>query len=474
MQNLEQHYLHYRERLSAVGQEHVLRFWSTLTPEQKRQLLNQLAKLQIEQLAEQAELIKGRRQSAAVCLEGLQPYPAIPVPQSEAKRQQHRESAHVGVELLRQGKVAVLVVAGGLGTRLGSDEPKGTLAIGPVSGRSLFQFHSEKVVRLGSRYGRPLHFLLMTSESNHSRTELFFQQHRFFGLERSRVTFFSQSSQPAFDNQGRILLNAPHSLALSPDGHGGLLRALQRDQIIERLMQDGVEYLYYFQVDNVLSRIADPVFLGFHVLHGSEMSSKSVAKRNADEKVGVFCLCDGQAVVKEYSEFPTELRQQQESDGRLRFREGSIAIHIFSLAFLQRLQQSGITLPYHVAHKKVPCIDDQGQLQEPGAENGYKLEQFIFDALPHARASMVMQTSREDEFSPVKNNEGVDSPATARQAMCDLFGRWVEQAGGSVLRDSQQHVAVNLEVRPLFSLDADEFAARVPHGIRISSDHLFE
>ena len=167
MQNLEQHYLHYRERLSAVGQEHVLRFWSTLTPEQKRQLLNQLAKLQIEQLAEQAELIKGRRQSAAVCLEGLQPYPAIPVPQSEAERQQHREAAHVGVELLRQGKVAVLVVAGGLGTRLGSDEPKGTLAIGPVSGRSLFQFHSEKVVRLGSRYGRPLHFLLMTSESNH-------------------------------------------------------------------------------------------------------------------------------------------------------------------------------------------------------------------------------------------------------------------------------------------------------------------
>jgi UDP-N-acetylglucosamine/UDP-N-acetylgalactosamine diphosphorylase len=474
MQNLEQQYQHYRELLAAVRQEHVLRFWSTLDVEQKQHLLSQLSRLHLDQLAGQAQLIKDQQKPHPININSLRPYPAIPLPQDEAEQQKHREAGQVGRELLRHGKVAVLVVAGGLGTRLGSEEPKGTLAIGPVSNRSLFQFHTEKVVSLGKRYGRPLHFMLMTSESNHSRTELYFQQHHYFGQDPAHISFFSQSSQPAFDEEGRILLGAPHMLALSPDGHGGLLRALQREQLIEQLLAEGVEYLYYFQVDNVLSNIADPVFLGFHVLYGSEMSSKSVAKRNADEKVGVFCLCDDKAVVKEYSEFPAELRSQLDSDGRLRFREGSIAIHVFSLAFLQRLQHTGVVLPYHVAHKKVTCIDADGRFVEPEKENGFKLEQFIFDALPYARQSMVMQTSREEEFSPVKNYDGVDSPATARQAMCDLFGRWVEMAGGMVPRDDKMHVTVNLEVRPLFSLDADEFNSKVPRGSHVSSDHLFE
>jgi UDP-N-acetylglucosamine/UDP-N-acetylgalactosamine diphosphorylase len=474
MQNLEQQYQHYYNVLSAVRQEHVLQFWSTLDLEQKQQLLKQLSLLDIERLARQVQLIKEQQTPGSSDTACLQPYPAIPLPQSEAEHRQHRDAANAGVELLQQGKVAVMVVAGGQGTRLGSDEPKGTLAIGPVSNRSLFQFHTEKVISLGKRYGRPLPFMLMTSESNRNRTESYFRQHQWFGQDPSHITFFSQSSQPAFDEQGRILLSAPHQLALSPDGHGGMLRALQRNQLIERLQSLGVEYLYYFQVDNVLSKIADPVFLGFHMLHGSEMSSKSVAKRNADEKVGVFCLCDNKAVVKEYSEFPSELRSQQDRDGRLRFREGSIAIHIFSLSFLQRLQYSGVVLPYHVAYKKVPCIGDDGALVDPEKENGYKLEQFIFDALPYAQQSMVMQTSREEEFSPVKNSKGVDSPATARQALCDLYGRWVELAGGTVPRDDKKHVSVKLEVRPLFSLDAEEFVAKVPHGLQISSDHLFE
>jgi UDP-N-acetylglucosamine/UDP-N-acetylgalactosamine diphosphorylase len=474
MQNMEHQYQHYLDVLSAVRQEHVLQFWSTLDVEYKQQLLKQLSRLQIEQLARQIQLIKEQLKPSSADTTCLQPYPAIPLPQSVAEHQQHREAAITGMELLRQGKVAVLVVAGGQGTRLGSDEPKGTLAIGPVSNRSLFQFHTEKVVSLGRRYGRPLHFMVMTSESNHSRSETYFRHHQWFGQDPSYIAFFSQSSQPAFDDNGRILLSAPHKLALSPDGHGGLLRALQRDRIVERLQSQGVEYLYYFQVDNVLSKIADPVFLGFHVLHGAEMSSKSVAKRNADEKVGVFCLCDNKAVVKEYSEFPAELRAQQDPDGLLRFREGSIAIHIFSLSFLQRLQNTGVELPYHVAHKKVNHVGDNGRLVVPEKENGYKLEQFIFDALPYTRQSMVMQTSREEEFSPVKNNKGVDSPATARQAMCDLFGRWVEQAGGTVPRDDKKHVSIKLEVRPLFSLDCEEFVAKTPRGLHLSSDRLFE
>jgi UDP-N-acetylglucosamine/UDP-N-acetylgalactosamine diphosphorylase len=472
---LEQRYQQTLHELTAIGQQHVLNFWPRLTQKQKADLLDQCSSLDTGLLAGQVNLIKQHQAAKVEKRLDLLPFPTIALASTDLEQKRDQEAAGIGMEMLRQGKVAVLLVAGGQGSRMGKDEPKGMTAIGPVSGRSLFQFHTEKILALEKKYGRPVWFLIMTSESNHAAILSFFHDHQYFGKNPEQMVFFTQAMQPAFDEQGKLLMSSEYSLALSPDGHGGLLKALQRNRLLDKLQQTGVELLYYFQVDNVLCRIADPIFLGHHVLQQAEIASKSVAKRTPDEKVGVFCrLADHHPVVVEYFEFADELRTACDDQGRLIFNQGSIAIHVFSLAFLKRLLDQNVTLPYHVAHKKVPFIDRTGRPIIPCCENGYKLEQFIFDALSFARHTIVVEARREDEFSPVKNCKGEDSPDTARRALVEMFSRWFENIGISIPRDQNGHSRHRLEISPLYALNEVELRKQIPSDLLITDDLLFE
>jgi len=379
------------------------------------------------------------------------------------------EARRRGEEALRRGQVAVLLVAGGQGSRLGFEHPKGMFPIGPVTDKSLFQIHAEKVLALRRRYGRPVPFLVMTSPATEAETELFFRQNRYFGLPASEVFFFCQGTMPALDlATGRLLLEAPGRLFTSPNGHGGTLTALADSGLLEQLRQLGISQVFYFQVDNPLVKVADPVFLGHHLAADAEVSLKIVPKEGPTDKLGNVVQVEGRCTIIEYSDFPEELGRQTDTTGRLRLWAGSPAIHIFDLAFLRRVTQDRAGLPYHIARKKVPYLDEGGHLVKPSQENALKFEMFIFDVLPLAQRWRVVETSRREEFMPLKNATGPDSPATVRQAISDLAADWLQKAGVAVPRRPDGSAAVPLEISPLYALDADELAAKVDRGLRIT------
>jgi UDP-N-acetylglucosamine/UDP-N-acetylgalactosamine diphosphorylase len=270
---------------------------------------------------------------------------------------------------------------------------------------------------------------------------------------------------PALDlATGRLLMEGPGRLFLGPDGHGGTLTALASSGLLERLHQRGVRQVFYFQVDNPLVKIADPAFLGLHRQAGAEMSFKVIEKVAPDEKVGVVVTVDGTPQVIEYSDLPAALAERREPDGRLQLWAGSIAIHLFELDFIERLASGQIRLPFHRAIKKVPYVGDDGQVVRPESPNAVKFEQFIFDALPLAERWTLVETDRAQEFEPLKNATGPDSPATVRQRMSDNFADWLESAGAKVTRRSDGSVPFGIEISPRFALDAGELKGKVPAG----------
>jgi UDP-N-acetylglucosamine/UDP-N-acetylgalactosamine diphosphorylase len=276
---------------------------------------------------------------------------------------------------------------------------------------------------------------------------------------------------PAVDFAGRILLETRSSIALSPDGHGGSLRALERSGSLDLMAREGIDTLSYFQVDNPLVRCIDPAFIGWHVRRGSEMSSKMVTKAYAEEKVGHFCTQRGRTVVVEYSDLPVAMQRETDAAGGLRYLAGSIAIHVLDREFVRRVSQGGaaVALPFHRADKKIPTIDAAGMPVKPATPNGVKFEMFVFDALPFARNPVVIETLRADDFSPVKNASGLDSPATCADDQRRQFARWLRAQGEVLATDASGLPAVNLEVSPLFGYDEESFAeawrARPPGGV---------
>ncbi|MEO5960683.1 MAG: UTP--glucose-1-phosphate uridylyltransferase, partial [Opitutaceae bacterium] len=314
-----------------------------------------------------------------------------------------------------------------------------------------------------TRYGRPLHWFIMTSHANHSATEAFFAEHKFFGLDRARVHFFRQGRMPAVTFEGKIMLETKSSIALSPDGHGGSLRALARSGALDLMQREGIDTLSYFQVDNPLVRAIDPAFIGWHLSRRSELSSKMVPKANAAEKVGHFCQQDGKLVVIEYSDPIMTKARQEEVDpttGQLRFTAGSIAIHVLDRDFIRRMAAGGegVALPFHRADKKIPTVDAQGNPVKPEKPNGVKFEMFVFDAVPFAKNPIVIETLRANDFSPVKNAEGADSPQTCREDQLRQFARWLRANGASIDVDSAGRPKAAIEVSPRFGYDDDSFA----------------
>jgi len=454
------------------GQGHIFGFWKTLDDGEAARLLAQVAMIDfplLDRLIE--EHILGERSDA---LGVLRPADVVPVPCTPEELAERARVVAVGEEAVRRGAAAALVVAGGSGTRLGYDLPKGMYPATPVTGKSLFQLHAEKILAASRRYGVSIPWYIMTSPANDAETQAYFQEHAFFGLCADDVVFFQQGAMPCVDMDGKLLLAEPGRIASAADGHGGTLKALRDTGALADMHRRSIEVVSYFQVDNTLIRIVDPAFLGQHVASGSEFSSKALPKRDPEEGLGAFCYVDDALRVLEYSDLDDEHKYATHADGSLVYSPGSIGIHAFDVALVDRLTGEGMSLPFHKAEKKVPCIDADGDPLSPEAPNGVKFEMFIFDAIHEARNPLVMMVRREEEFAPIKRPEGDDSPETARQAQVDLFGGWLEAAGLAAPRDAKGHVACNIEISPLFALDGEALRERAPRDLVVEDGLALE
>jgi UDP-N-acetylglucosamine/UDP-N-acetylgalactosamine diphosphorylase len=457
-----------REKLKSIHQQNVLRFFDQLGLDSQKKLEAQLRALDLDHIAELAET-QVREKAPLPLPKSIEPVKAYPREANAEHRALYQQAEQRGQELLRQGKIGAFLVAGGQGTRLGYDGPKGEYPVTPVKRKPLFQVFAEQLRAFGRDAGKSIPWYIMTSTVNDGPTREFFNQNNYFGYDAKDIFFFEQGMMPAFSMNGEMLLGAKDSLALSPDGHGGSLSALNRSGALEDMRQRGVEHLSYFQVDNPIVHTIDPLFLGLHDLTGSEMSSKTIPKATALEKVGNFVIGDGKLQVIEYSDLPENLALQTNPDGTLRFNAGSIAIHALRRTFIERLNQSGrLELPWHRAEKKVPYIDESGNEVKPDKPNAVKLEQFVFDAIPLAKNPIVYTTDRAEDFSPVKNAEGVDSPATSKRDQIRRAARWLEAAGVEVATKNGEPDAV-IEISPLFATSAQQLATRKLPMQRISS-----
>jgi len=458
------------DRLRALadehGQGHIFRWWDELDDVWRDYLLEQVESLDFDELDALVEkFVLSPHEPDLGDLEPADPVSLPQTPEGEAAR---RRAVAVGEDAIRSGHVAALVVAGGLGTRLRYIPPKGTYPAAPISGKTLFQLHAEKIRAAARRYGARIPWYIMTSEATDGPTREYFEENSYLGLPRDDVFFFQQALSPSVDKAGKLLLAEKGALAMSPNGHGGVLQALHASGALADMQRRGIREISYFQVDNPLIKIVDPLFLGLHIERGSDFSSKALPKRDAEEGLGVFCWRDGRLHVVEYSHLPPRYKYATNERNELVFRAGSIAIHAINVEFFERIIASGVELPYHPAFKRIRCIDGRGRPVSPEGPNGYRFEKFIFDAIPYARDTLVLMVARWEEFAPIKNKEGQDSPATARQAQINLFGRWLEQAGVPVPRDERGNVAVPIEISPLYALDAEELRQRLPRDFRLS------
>ena len=449
------------DRLAAHGQAHLLEHRAGLGPAERAAFDAQLEALDLDLL----DTLVGTLVRDAATPEGLDGIgpPAMDVPEPGDRA--------LGEAALRAGEVAVVLVAGGQGTRLGFDGPKGCYPIGPVTGRSLFQIHAEKVAAVGRRYGADVPLYVMTGAHNHAETEAFFAAHDRFGLRRVRL--FTQGQLPAVDRRtGAILIEAPGRLALSPDGHGGTFRALAASGCLADMAAGGARTIFYLQVDNPLVEVCDPDFIGVHRRTGAEMSSKVVRKERPGERVGVVVSQAGRTRMVEYSDLPREAAERRAADGGLELRAGSIAVHLIEVEFAERLASAGGGLPYHRALKAVAHVGPDGRVVEPAEPNAVKFEQFIFDALPLATRAATVETERRAEFAPLKNAAGPDSAETVRRALSEVYAGWLERAGAAIPRGPDGAPAVAVEISPLRALDAADLPPGSAAGLDVTGPVL--
>jgi UDP-N-acetylglucosamine/UDP-N-acetylgalactosamine diphosphorylase len=447
--------------LARHDQSHLLRFWDELDGAQRESLLRDIAGIDFDLVARlHDDLVTSPAPPAAAetvePLRGQSP--------SLVERAAHRTD---GLAALMRGECAAFLVAGGQGTRLGHDGPKGMFDIGLPSGKSLFQLQAERLIRLGKICGKPVPWYVMTSRDNHEATTTFFAAHDHFGLAPDQVMFFPQAEFPLTGPDGKILLADKGRVALGPNGNGGCFPALKHSGALDDMRRRGVEWVFFYSVDNALVRVCDPEFLGFARASGLPAASKAVPKASPEERVGVFCLRGeegkGRPSVVEYSEMTPEQCEARDKDGLL-FGSANIAVHLFRRDFLE--QNADADLPWHVAHKKIPHVATEetkgqsaGSTVTPTAPNAYKFELFMFDLFPRAEGMAVLNVNRAEEFAPVKNRDGTDSPATARALILDLHRRWAGEAGVSAasLR------GMEVEVSPLTSYAGEGLTAASFH-----------
>lgn len=413
-------------RFEAWGQAHVFRFWDELDANARERLRVQAETIDLE------GAIRGYRdclERAAQPAPSLAPIDLIALPEQGGDPQAFERAKARGEALLGEGRVGVMVVAGGQASRLGYPGPKGAFPIGPVSERSLFALQAQKLRRLRARFDRAIPWYVMTSPATDAATRVFFEQNDHFGLPAHDVFFFCQAMVPSFDFDGKLMLDRPDHIFENPDGHGGSLTALDQSGALGDLAARGVDTLFYYQVDNPLVRMADPVFLGFHALAEAEISCKVIRKEEPGEKVGVVARVNGRAGVVEYTEIDEASRNLRDDRGQLVYAAGNTAIHVFDTSFIRRVAADApALLPFHASAKLIPILDEAGRPHAPKAPTGHKLERFVFDALGASERVVVLEARRQCEYSPVKNADGPDSPVTARRDLCARYRAWLAEA----------------------------------------------
>lgn len=439
--------------LEQYGQQQLLQFWDELSEPERCQLSSQISAIDFANLSELIKEYVLKKPETEIPA-SLEPAPFYPLNATDDTMiELYEQATSQGKDLLKAGKVGCITVAGGQGTRLGFDGPKGTYPIGPISGKSLFGYFAEGIKRNSEKYGIEIPWFIMTSVINNEQTTKFFAENNYFGLNKDKVFFFVQGTMPAVGYDGKLLLESKSSLALSPDGHGGTIWALNVSGALAKMQEWGIEYLSYFQVDNPLVSVVDPKFIGLHAIKNARMSAISLSKTNAFEKLGNFCLVDGKVNIIEYSDLPDELAQSCNADGSLRFVAGSPAIHVISRSFVEELCQGGKPrLPWHRADKKVGYVDASGSKIKPEEPNAVKLESFIFDAMPLADITVILEADRQEAFGPTKNATGVDSAESCREMLVERDMKRLKLAGVDVSGVEM------VEIAPAIACDAEDVA----------------
>ena len=399
-----------KSRLAALGQEHVLNFYGELSADEQDALISQVLELDFSCL----DALKNEAPEKGRGV--ISPLTAMQIPEIEARRE---EFTAAGVKAIKNGEIAAVLLAGGMGTRLGSDAPKGMYDIGVTRPVFIFERLIANLLDVVRETDTMIHLLIMTSEKNDAATRTFLAEHDYFGYDPKYVTFFMQDAAPCTDFDGKILLEDRSRIATSPNGNGGWFATMLRQGIVKRLEAAGVKWLNVFAVDNVLQRIADPAFIGAVLLSGCASGSKVVRKAGRDEKTGVMCLEDGRPSVIEYTEMTDELLDAKNEDGEPAYNFGVILNYLFNMEELVRVANEDLSL--HIARKKIPHIDDKGNKIAPLEPNGCKFELFILDLVKKLPGCLPYEVVRNKEFAPIKNKTGVDSVESAR-GLCRLNG----------------------------------------------------
>lgn len=424
------------------GQQHLVQYYDELSDEEQDNLLDQILSIDFEFISSlYSDLVVNN--NAKELKSDISPLKAVNF--NECAKEEKENYYNMGLEAIKNGKVGVLLVAGGQGSRLGYNGPKGRFSIGLPSNKSLFQLQCEKLMSISKKAGKYITWYIMTSPENHKDTVSFFERNDYFGYPKEDVKFFKQGILQTIDSEGKILLDNKGNISTGANGNGGCFIALKDSGMLEDISNRGIEWMFIYGIDNALAKVADPYFIGFTIASGQMGSSKVVAKKNAGEKVGVLCYKNGHPSIVEYSELPNTMAFDRDENGKLVYDNANIVSHILHVDFIK--ESLKIKIPFHVAHKKITYIDEQGVKVKPDKPNGYKFETFLFDIFQGLSDMAALKVIREDEFAPVKNAEGEDSPKTARELTLNLHKKWLINAGidAELLKDKV------IEISPLTS-----------------------
>lgn len=413
---MDEKYEKAKELVKKYDQEHLLKFYEELSDKKKEELLDTILSIDFElmnKLYEQAR--------KPIDLKDISVEPIDYVDKSKMSDTEMKEYEAKGIAAIRANKFAVVTMAGGQGTRLGHNGPKGTFDMGLPSHKSLFELLCDTLKRANKEYGVIIPWYIMTSRENNKATVDFFKSHEFFGYPENSIRFFIQGELPMIDTNGKILLDENKMIKEAADGHGGILKAMGKEKIIEQMKNDGIEWIFVSGVDNVLVKSVDPLLIGMSIENKVLGSVKTIEKTDPKEKVGVFCRKNKKVGVIEYTEISDEMAQMRDKYGALVYGDANAIFHLYNIKGLEKV--SDLRLPYHTAFKKAKYTDENGNLVEPTSPNAYKFELFIFDSYEMLDDVVVLRVKREEEFAPIKNAEGSDSPETARKLYTDYWNK---------------------------------------------------
>lgn len=414
---MEEKFEQVEKKLKKAGQEHLLKYYERITDDKKKEnFLNSILTIDFDAINEIYLDSKKNITNKDFVIE-----PIKFIDKEKIDEKEYAEYEKLGKDIIKSGKLAVVTMAGGQGTRLGHTGPKGTFDLGLESHKSIFEILCDTLKSENERYGVSVPWYIMTSDENNAETVEFFEKHNYFGYNKGDIFFFTQSKLPMVDTNGKCLIDEKGNIKEAADGHGGIFKSILKSGALYDMQSRGIEWVFIGGVDNVLVKPVDPVLIGLSIKDNVDAAGKSIIKANPHEKVGIFCKRNGRPSVIEYSEISDELAEERLENGELKYAESHILCNLFSLNAINKI--ASIDLPYHVAFKKAKYIDCDGNLIVSEKPNVYKFESFIFDAFEKLDDLVVLRVKRENEFAPVKNAEGEDSPETARKLYIEFHNK---------------------------------------------------